>query len=146
MGFAYSKALAFESLNSHRLAEKYDEQRKTYHHVTAADFEHFARIVAYKVAHHLKNGSTMDPKGDPLTYVDCEDYPCLVPEGTKPVEGSTMKLNEEQIEELKKAALPLMMWLSDNCHPHCKAILDNTHIEIVESLASVLYNNENPEG
>ena len=145
MGFAYSKALAFESLNSHRLTEKYDEQRKTWHHITVADFEHFARIVAYKVAHNLKNGSEMDPAGDPLTYVDCADYPCLVPEGTKPVEKPTMKLNEEQIEDLKKATAPLMAWLRANCHPHCKVIVDSTSAEVVESLA-VVTSNENPEG
>lgn len=59
-----------------------------------------------------------------------------------------MKLTPKQVEELKKAAVPLMLWLSDNCHPHCMAILDNTRIEIVESLASVPYteSNENPEG
>jgi hypothetical protein len=71
MTFAYSRALAMESLNSHRLAEKYDEKRNTYHHVTFDDFEHFARIVAYKVAHNIKNGFPMDEGADPLTYVDC---------------------------------------------------------------------------
>jgi hypothetical protein len=71
MAYAYSKALALESLSSHRLSEKYDEARKTYHHVTTEDFERYARTVAYKVAHNIKNGLLMDEGGDPLTYVDC---------------------------------------------------------------------------
>jgi len=71
MTFAYSQALALESLSSHRLAEKYDEARQTYHHVTADDFEHFASIIAYKVAHNIRNGLPMDEGNDPLTYIDC---------------------------------------------------------------------------
>lgn len=68
---AYTPTIAYESLKSHRLAEKYDETRKTYHHVTISDLEAFARTVAYKVAFNIKNGHIMDPKLDPLTYLDC---------------------------------------------------------------------------
>lgn len=73
MPYAYSKALAYESLASVRMTEKYDETKQTYHHVTVADMESYARTVAYKVAHNIKNGMPMDEGGDPLTYVDCGD-------------------------------------------------------------------------
>jgi len=42
------------------------------------------------------------------------------------------------LEELRKAALPLMQWLADNCHPHCTIIVDSEHIELMEGLATVL--------
>lgn len=71
MVYAYSKALAYESLSSHRLSEKYDESRETYHHVTREDFERYARTIAYKVAYNIENGYPMDEDIDPLEYIDC---------------------------------------------------------------------------
>jgi hypothetical protein len=49
-----------------------------------------------------------------------------------------MNLTNEQIQEMKQAALPLMQWLEKNCHPHVKAIVDSERTEVVEGLASVL--------
>ena len=34
----------------------------------------------------------------------------------------------------REAALPLMEWLSRNCHPHMKAILDSEHAELMEGV------------
>ena len=67
---AYNTALAGESVPD-QLKEKYDEDKDMYYCVTHNDLERFARIVAYKTAHNLKNGYTMDENGDPLTYIDC---------------------------------------------------------------------------
>lgn len=45
-------------------------------------------------------------------------------------------LSNEQIEDMSQAALPLMRWLRENCHPHCKAIVDSEHAELLEGLAT----------
>ena len=66
-GFAYSKALAFESLE---LREKFDQDKKEFNGVTFDDIERYAKIVAYKVAHNLQNGFVMDKSDDPLDYGD----------------------------------------------------------------------------
>ena len=50
--------------------------------------------------------------------------------------GGSMTLTEEQLTELRAAALPLMQWINDNCHPHVSAIIDSEHIELVEGLAT----------
>lgn len=47
-----------------------------------------------------------------------------------------MILTKEQINALREAALPLMHWLNNNCHPHCTAIVDSEKIELVEGLAT----------
>jgi hypothetical protein len=57
--------------------------------------------------------------------------PVPVPEG-----GAEVKLTLDQIETLREAALPLMQWLNDNCHPHCTVIVDSERIELVEGLAT----------
>ena len=64
---AYNTALVFESASDFRFSEGIGE-----YHFTRNELEYFARIVAYKVANNLKNGFTMDPELDPLTYVDCD--------------------------------------------------------------------------
>jgi hypothetical protein len=46
-----------------------------------------------------------------------------------------MILTEEQLKSLREAALPLMQWLHDNCHPHCTVIVDSERAELVEGLA-----------
>lgn len=48
-------------------------------------------------------------------------------------------------EELRKAALPLMQWLADNCHPHCKIIVDSEHMELLEGLATARREQRNKE-
>ena len=63
--FAYSKALAFESLE---LREKFDRDQVVFNQVTFEDFEKYAKIIAYKVAHNLQNGFVMDVNNDPLNY------------------------------------------------------------------------------
>lgn len=64
-GFAYSQALAFESLE---LREKFDSDAKVFNGVTFDDFELYAKIIAYKVAINLSNGFVMDKSDDPLIY------------------------------------------------------------------------------
>lgn len=66
-GFAYSQALAFESLE---LREKFDADKKQFNGVTFDDFERYAKIVAYKVANNLQRGFVMDKDDDPLDYGD----------------------------------------------------------------------------
>ena len=64
-GFAYSQALAFESLD---LGAKFDDSKKVFNDVTFDDIEKYAKTVAYKVAHNLSNGFVMDKNDDPLIY------------------------------------------------------------------------------
>ena len=47
-----------------------------------------------------------------------------------------MRFTLDEIETLREAALPLMQWINDNCHPHVAAIIDSEHIELVEGLAT----------
>jgi len=47
-----------------------------------------------------------------------------------------MILTKEQLVQLRAAALPLMQWLNDNCHPHVTAILHSEHVELLEGLAT----------
>ena len=65
---AYSQALALESIGKIGV---YDEPSETFNSVTHADLEHYAKVVAFKVAHNLTNGYTMDKNIDPLEYFDC---------------------------------------------------------------------------
>lgn len=66
--YAYSEALALESVEN---LGTYDEGENVHNNVTSKELEHYARIVAYKVADNLKNGFEMDEKIDPLTYIEC---------------------------------------------------------------------------
>ena len=47
-----------------------------------------------------------------------------------------MILSNEQTLAMKVAAMPLMVWLCENCHPHVKAIVDSELVEIMEGLAT----------
>lgn len=47
-----------------------------------------------------------------------------------------MTLTRQEIEQLRSAAMPLMLWIANNCHPHCKAIVDSEHLELLEGIAS----------
>ena len=47
-----------------------------------------------------------------------------------------MILTSKQLVTLKEAAMPLMQWINDNCHPHCTAVVDSEHIELLEGLAT----------
>jgi len=46
-----------------------------------------------------------------------------------------MKITERQSEQMLEAAKPLIKWVNENCHPHCKIILDCTHVELLEGQA-----------
>lgn len=60
---AYSQALALESIP---FWKKWDGD--SYNGVTPNDLEQFAKTIAYKVAHNLRNGHKMDYSIDPLDY------------------------------------------------------------------------------
>ena len=47
-----------------------------------------------------------------------------------------MILTPEQREEMLNAAKPLIKWLNENCHPHCKVIVEPVNIELVEGIAA----------
>lgn len=47
-----------------------------------------------------------------------------------------MILTDQQLKTLREAAMPLMQWLNNNCHPHCTAVVDSEHIELLEGLAT----------
>lgn len=62
-GFAFSKALAWESLE---LRGKYSQTEKVFNGVTFEDIYKYAEIVAYKTAKNLKNGFRMNWSESPL--------------------------------------------------------------------------------
>lgn len=65
--YAYSESLALESASD----LPYDPKSGEY--VLPPDIlEYYARIIAYKVAHNIRQGYPMDKDIDPLTYVDCD--------------------------------------------------------------------------
>jgi len=43
---------------------------------------------------------------------------------------------EQHFEAFKEAAMPLMQWLAENCHPHVTAIVNSEHVELLERLAT----------
>lgn len=43
-------------------------------------------------------------------------------------------MNEELREELLEKAKPLVELLRENFHPHCKIIIDNEFVELVEGV------------
>jgi len=43
-----------------------------------------------------------------------------------------MILTEKQKESFELVVLPLINWLKSNTHPHCHAIINQTHAEISE--------------
>lgn len=47
-----------------------------------------------------------------------------------------MKITEEQAKEMLEAAKPLIKWMSENCHPHCTARVDQNTIELTEGIAT----------
>ena len=47
-----------------------------------------------------------------------------------------MIFNEKQREEFEAAARPLMAFLSENCNPHVKAIVDYSRAELLEGVVS----------
>ena len=72
---AYSKALAWESVPD-CIRSNWDADSRTYSGVTSDDLERFARTVAYKVAHNLRVGHTINCDMDPLNYMGCDPlYP-----------------------------------------------------------------------
>lgn len=55
-----------------------------------------------------------------------------------------MTITKEQLSELEEAAHPLMEWMIQNCHPHCKVIVESDGAELVESVARGIYHEVDP--
>ena len=51
-----------------------------------------------------------------------------------------MILTKEQTKEMLEAANPLMKWISDNCHPHCVAMVEAGSVELAECVAREITN------
>jgi hypothetical protein len=51
-----------------------------------------------------------------------------------------MIFTREQLDELDKAAEPLIKFLNDNCHPHTAAIVNPDSVEIVEAVCYLTNN------
>jgi hypothetical protein len=47
-----------------------------------------------------------------------------------------MTITPQQREELLEAAKPLIRWLNENTHPHCKVLVDTAGLELVEGVSS----------
>jgi hypothetical protein len=46
-----------------------------------------------------------------------------------------MTLTQELQEAMLEAAKPLIQWLNENCHPHCRALVDVNGVELTEGIA-----------
>jgi hypothetical protein len=55
-------------------------------------------------------------------------------------EITTRKL---RLAGLREAAMPLMQWLAENCHPHCTVIVDSERAELMEGQTVVLRESKN---
>lgn len=51
-----------------------------------------------------------------------------------------MILNEEQRKEFLEVSKPLMKWMSENCHPHCMALIESHRAELMESTCAEVTN------
>lgn len=51
-------------------------------------------------------------------------------------ERKNMEITEKQRQEMLEAARPLLKWHNDNCHPHCRLIVDANTIELIEGVAT----------
>lgn len=46
-------------------------------------------------------------------------------------------MNQEKLDQLQKAAEPLLKYLCENHHPHVTAIVTGTSIELMEGIMSI---------
>jgi len=51
--------------------------------------------------------------------------------------NTDVNVNFERMQNLKKAAEPLLKYLNDNFHPHVTAIVTTTSVELMEGICSV---------
>ena len=49
-----------------------------------------------------------------------------------------MKIDKQKREELEKVARPLIEWINNNGHPHVRAIVDSTNVELLEGVCSII--------
>lgn len=56
------------------MCRKWSFETNTFSGITHDELERFARIVAYKVAHNLRNGHPMDYTSDPLDYQNSDPH------------------------------------------------------------------------
>lgn len=47
-----------------------------------------------------------------------------------------MQLTQEEIDQLLEAAKPLIKWMNEHCHPHCKAQVDQTTVILLEGVTT----------
>lgn len=47
-----------------------------------------------------------------------------------------MTLTKEQLAELEEASRPIWEFMEKYCHPHCKIIVEQTGVELVEGVGS----------
>ena len=51
-----------------------------------------------------------------------------------------MVISKEQSKELSKLSEPLLEWLNNNTHPHCKLIIDTNSVELLERSVRTINN------
>jgi hypothetical protein len=47
-----------------------------------------------------------------------------------------MAVTPEQQQQMLEAANPLIKWMAENVNPHCKAIVENNNVELLEGIAT----------
>jgi hypothetical protein len=85
---------------------------------------------------HSEGFFQSEPINKPVKPSPVSDYdgPVPAPEVAVKKERKGILMQVRTIEMLN-AAKPLMKWLSDNCHPHCTAHVQQNMVELVESVA-----------
>lgn len=53
-----------------------------------------------------------------------------------------MKLNQVQIAELHILAAPVRAFLRQNCHPHCRVIVEDETVEVTETVSRTIDDEE----
>jgi hypothetical protein len=48
-----------------------------------------------------------------------------------------MILTKEQSDSLLEAAKPLIKWMSENCNPHNKAIVETNRVELLSEVTGI---------
>jgi hypothetical protein len=56
-----------------------------------------------------------------------------------------MILTKKQSEDMYVAALPLMLWMEENCHPHCVTNVTKSDVELLEGIAREVIEGETNE-
>ena len=76
-----------------------------------------------------------------MLAISCQKINRTTPDKQSIQRDIIMVISKEQSKELSKLSEPLLEWLNNNTHPHCKLIIDTNSVELLESSARTINNN-----